>query len=323
MIPKVIVDTDVGLDDAMALFMLIKAHKEGHIDLVAITTVHGNTTVDNVCKNTVRTLEATGVTGIPVFKGAHSSLVEPFIHKEPFHGWDGFGDVVFETVSDVSILEEEHAVNGLIRLVNTHPGEISIVAVGPLTNLALAMRMDPMFASKMKSLYIMGGNTEGVGNITIAAEFNFHCDPEAAFIVLKNTVVPTVIVAWELCYKHCEISWEWRKKKLGGLNTPQSQLLNRIESQYMEKETFPTWLICDQIAAAAYIDPGVITRSSEHFATVELTGRFTRGMMVVDHGKITKEKPNVTIVERVDVELIKDMLLWGADDSNSTYKVPV
>jgi len=86
-------------------------------------------------------------------------------------------------------------------------GEISIVAVGPLTNLALAMRMDPMFASKMKSLYVMGGNTEGVGNITIAAEFNFHCDPEAAFIVLKNTVVPTVIVAWELCYKHCEISW--------------------------------------------------------------------------------------------------------------------
>ena len=124
-----------------------------------------------------------------------------------FHGIDGFGDAAHEEEADLSSLQTEHAVNALVRLVKENPGQITLVALGPLTNVAMAMRMDAEFASNLKAMYIMGGNTEGVGNITVSAEFNFHSDPEAAFIVLSNVRCPTYIAPWELCLLKTSLEW--------------------------------------------------------------------------------------------------------------------
>ena len=121
-------------------------------------------------------------------------------NADPFHGHDGFGDTNHDDEPNLKCVQEsEHAVNALVRIVKSNPGEITLVALGPLTNVAMAMRLDSQFASNLKDLYIMGGNTEGKGNITVSAEFNFHSDPEAAFIVLENTRCPTFIASWELC----------------------------------------------------------------------------------------------------------------------------
>jgi inosine-uridine nucleoside N-ribohydrolase len=136
---------------------------------------------------------------IPIYKGCHSTLVEPVYNADPFHGHDGFGDTNHDEEPDLKHVQDEHAVNTLVRIVKSNPGQITLVALGPLTNVAMAMRLDSQFASNLKDLYIMGGNTEGKGNITVSAEFNFHSDPEAAFIVLENTRCPTFIASWELC----------------------------------------------------------------------------------------------------------------------------
>jgi len=121
-------------------------------------------------------------------------------NADPYHGHDGFGDTNHDDEPDLKCVQEsEHAVNALVRIVKSHPGEITLVALGPLTNVAMAMRLDSQFASNLKEIYIMGGNTEGKGNITVSAEFNFHSDPEAAYIVLENTRCPTFVASWELC----------------------------------------------------------------------------------------------------------------------------
>ncbi|XP_057373441.1 nucleoside hydrolase-like [Daphnia carinata] len=323
MAKKMIVDCDAGMDDASALFLATKAHKVGVLELVAITTTHGNTTLNNVVRNVARTLTTANLNQIPIYRGAHTSLVEPVVMDDPFHGSDGFGDSNHDEEPDLRNVQKEHAVNALVRLVKENPNEMTVVALGPLTNLALAMRLDDQFASNLKELYIMGGNVEGIGNITVSAEFNFHCDPEAAYIVLQNTKCPTYIASWELCLHRAKLDWDWRINTYGGVDSPQCRLMNKIEAQIIARKYFDTYIVCDQLAVAAAIDPRYVTQQSLHYATVELSGNYTRGQMVVDYGKkIVGKTPNVYLIDRVDIELFKKMMLWSLDDPSVDYTPP-
>ena len=107
--------------------------------------------------------------------------------------------------------------------------QVSLVALGPLTNVAIALLADPGLGARLQSLYIMGGNMEGVGNVTTAAEFNFHADPEAAAAVLRLARCPTTIATWELSYKYNFIPLSWRREVLGSIDTPQAKMINRLE----------------------------------------------------------------------------------------------
>ncbi len=107
--------------------------------------------------------------------------------------------------SDLTIISNEGAVDAIIRLAKTYPGEVTMVCLAPLTNLGLALKSDPSVASQLKEVVIMGGNMEGVGNASIAAEFNFHSDPEAAYVVLDVIKCPVILVSWELCMKYTRI----------------------------------------------------------------------------------------------------------------------
>ena len=130
-------------------------------------------------------LDAMGCPDIPVYRGATEALVVPDESNENYHGVDGFNDVEFDDEPDVRRVKNEMAASAISRLVKQFPGEVDLIAVGPLTNVAIAMSADPDLADNLHQLFIMGGNIEGIGNVTSSAEFNFHADPEAAFTVLR------------------------------------------------------------------------------------------------------------------------------------------
>lgn len=123
----------------------------------------------------------------------------------PFHGYNGLNDVEFDTEPETGLLRKEHACEALKKLITAHQDQVTLVALGPLTNLAMAFKLDENLSRQLKELVIMGGNTESIGNVEKCAEFNFHWDPEAAFVVLDLVQCPTFVVGWEACFKYSPI----------------------------------------------------------------------------------------------------------------------
>ncbi|XP_077981831.1 uncharacterized protein LOC144436845 [Glandiceps talaboti] len=199
---KLVIDCDAGIDDAQAIMMAVS---RPNVEILAITCVKGNVAVRQVCRNVLKVLDACDqLQKIPVYQGAESPLISrDDLKPTDFHGKDGLGNVPFIETPGDQYVSDGHAVNKLIELVKLHPGELTIVALGPLTNLALAQRLYPDFSKRVKMISVMGGNIEGVGNIAISAEFNFFMDVEAAHIILNDFQCPLYISSWELCLKSC------------------------------------------------------------------------------------------------------------------------
>ncbi|XP_071858370.1 pyrimidine-specific ribonucleoside hydrolase RihA-like isoform X2 [Bombus fervidus] len=288
---KVIIDCDAGIDDALALIILIAAHKQKKIQIEAITCVNGNTTVDNVVKNVFRTLDVCKATDIPVYQGAYAPLlcIKNAV-QDHYHGIDGFGDV-YNTQIDTR----------------------------PLTNIALAIRMYPQFVGHVKEFYIMGGNATAQGNITPQAEFNFYMDPESVHIVFNNNKNPLRLLPWETCLKSC-ISHEWRRDILGKMDKPCIQLMNDIEYAYQKtrKRQFSNYITCDAILAAILLKPEIAQNVVPYHADIELNGTRTRGQVVLDH--LLSNEPNVLLIQNFDSESFKKLLIFSVDnlDYNTT-----
>ncbi|XP_054014099.1 pyrimidine-specific ribonucleoside hydrolase RihA-like [Hylaeus anthracinus] len=308
---SIIIDCDAGIDDALALIILIAAHKQKEIEIKAITCVNGNTTVENVVKNVFKTLDVCEVTDIPVFQGAYAPLLctqhTEQAAEEQYHGGDGFGDV-YTTKMDTSSLQTEHAVCAMNRIVSQYPDRITVVCMGPLTNIALAIKMYPHFVENVKEFYIMGGNITAQGNITPQAEFNFYMDPESVHIVLNCNKKPLWLLPWETCLKSY-ISHEWRQKVFGQIEKPCIQLMNDIEDgcSKTRKKHFPTYIVCDAILAGILLRPKIAQDVVEYHADIELSGNRTRGQVVLDH--LLSNKPNVFLIQRFDSEMFKDLLI--------------
>ncbi|XP_015513563.2 inosine-uridine preferring nucleoside hydrolase [Neodiprion lecontei] len=313
----VIVDCDAGIDDALALILLAGAHKLNKIQLLAVTCVNGNTTVENVVNNVFRILQTCGLADIPVYQGAHSPLLSTenarISATEQFHGPDGFGNM-FKDKLDISKLQKEHAVHALYRMVCKNPGEVSIACIGPLTNIALAIRLYPDFISKVKAFYVMGGNYTAQGNITAQAEFNFYSDPESVHIFLANSIKPYVLLPWETCIKRA-MDPKWQDHVFGKINTPEVQLMSTLYQFYLNsnKES-AIYTPCDAILAAIVLRPDMATKLIEHHADIELTGRRTRGQVVIDH--LASNKPNTNIVTECNLEIFKELLILALDPEN-------
>lgn len=209
----VLIDTDGGFYDAWALALALKfskldgTHKK--FKIVGITTVNGCTTVDNAIQNVGRVLHAVGVGEqahvIPVFKGMESPLLvsKDKTPRPAFFGKDGFGDTLPPLPSEKKLkVVSEHAVNAIIKFSEKYKSKLTILALGPLTNLAMAVKLQPAIKNYVKEIFIMGGNFEGMGNVTVCGEFNFYADPEAAHIVLENFAsCPLYLLPWETCMR--------------------------------------------------------------------------------------------------------------------------
>jgi len=169
---RIIIDTDTGVDDAQAI-LLAFGHKGTKVE--AITSVSGNVDVEKTTANVLKVLDIAGQE-VPVYPGCALPLVNPPMHASFVHGVDGLGDCGIPASKRKP--EGKHAVHALIDMANDHPGELSIVAIGPLTNIAVATMLDPELPGKFKELTIMGGAVSGKGNTHINAEFNIFLTPK-------------------------------------------------------------------------------------------------------------------------------------------------
>ncbi|CAH9071698.1 unnamed protein product [Cuscuta epithymum] len=179
---KIIIDTDPGIDDAMAILM---AFQTSHLEILGLTTVFGNVNTQDATRNALLLCEIAGCPGVPVAEGSHEPLKtgEPRI-ADFVHGLDGLGNINLPPPKSKKI--EKFAPEFLVDKVSEYPGEVSILALGPLTNLALAVKRDSSFASKVKRVVILGGAFFALGNVNPAAEANIYGDPEAADIVFTS-----------------------------------------------------------------------------------------------------------------------------------------
>lgn len=312
---KLLADVDCGTDDAQALMLALAAP---NVELLGVTCVHGNTNVENVCKNTLRVLQACNKLEIPVFRGADKPILGNTIDAGHFHGMDGLGDAPDPNAPSLDLVQKESAVSAIIRIANENPGEVYLVATAPLTNLALAVRMDPTLPSKLKGVYIMGGNTESRGNTTVCAEFNFAADPEAAYIVLKDYNCPTYLACWEFTCRS-KLSWEFCDTWLAQ-DSNKARFMSRIFRHSMEaarSERFVKefvsglgFISCDSYAMAAAIDDAFILEKDEESVSVELGGTHTRGMMVVDNAGLMKgPSKKAFILKKVDLKRFEEMMM--------------
>ncbi|XP_070786718.1 inosine-uridine preferring nucleoside hydrolase-like [Enoplosus armatus] len=311
---KLILDVDTGVDDAQAIMVALAAPD---VEILGITCCHGNTPLENVLKNTLRVLKVCNRLDIPVYRGCSKPLLARKQHAGDYHGKDGLGDVPDPDAPGLDLLQKKKAVQAMIKMVKENPGEVTIVATAPLTNLAVAVQLDPSLPKKLKALYIMGGNIESRGNTTVCGEFNFVADPEAAYVVLDRYTCPTYIATWEFSCRN-SLPWSFCDDWLAQ-NTEKAAFMKKIACLSMTKarsEDYQKEITagkgfnsCDTYAMAAAIDDTFITESEEVAVTVELEGTYTRGMMVLDYMELLNKKHKASIMKKVDLEKFKQMFV--------------
>ena len=301
---RLIVDTDTAGDD---VFSLLIALLDPRVNLEAITVCCGNVRFEQEVENALYTVEAAGRAGeIPVYAGCQKPLIAEWVGAEYVHGDDGMGDSFFPGAAQRP--EPEHAVDELVRRINESPGELTILAQAPLTNLAAAVVRDPSIAGKVAHLYVMGG---GVGNITPAAEYNFHVDPEAAKIVL-GAGFPLTLFTWTLTRTHGVFD-DHKLARIAALGTPLSGFfgqVNRKAHEFDEKvnhlggSTHP-----DSMACAAIVDPSLILAVEDAVVDVETSGELTRGWSLIDTLGRTGREPNARVVTDYDTGRFFELML--------------
>lgn len=293
---RLIIDTDPGVDDAHAILLAL-AHPDVQVE--AITTVNGNVNLDLTTANALKILDAAGK-DIPVYRGCDRPLISHPVYAAYVHGVDGLGDCGIPT-SKKSV-QSEHAVHALVRLANESPGEFTLAAIGPLTNLAVALSIDPDLPRKFKQLVIMGGAIYGKGNTdTITAEFNIHADPEAAHMVFSAWPMLTLL-SWETTVAH--VFTRATLERFFNLGTPRAKFFhdtNQIIMNFVKERLGEDILFApDGLALAAAVEPGIVTKSERKHVSIELHGSQTRGQTVVDWYGRTQKPPNTEIILEVD-----------------------
>lgn len=272
-----IVDTDTASDDAVALILALRAPE---VEVKAITIVAGNVAVAQGSCNARYTVELCGA-DVPVYEGAARPLEREPRTASFFHGQDGLGDRGYP--APVRPPAAAHATTALVEGIRAHPGLV-LVTLGPLTNLALALREAPDIATKVGRCVVMGGAACTVGNVTPAAEYNIWCDPEAARLCFRSAL-PIEMVGWELCRGPANLTGD-EIACCRALGTPLADFAIDCNATALEANRTlfhePGIGLPDPVAMAIALDPGLVTRQSRHAVDVECEGALTRGMTVVD-----------------------------------------
>lgn len=307
---KMILDCDPGTDDAVAI-MLAALHPD--IELLACTTVDGNVAVGHCTDNSLRTLDFIGFPHIPVYEGAHrpivrkeSPLPRSALGKEKIQGNE------LPLPPAVSRKQETGAIEFLIETYRNATEEIVLVPVGPLTNVATAMVLDPDFVKRVPEIVIMGG-AHASGNTTPSAEFNIWADPEAAAMVLSGGFEKITLVPLDATHEALVTSAQCAA--LAALGTPAGIAAARLIGQRIEgyDETQPMAVpgsapVHDAVCVNFLIDPAVITTERVHVA-VETRGELTLGRTVMDVKRRGKQAPNCDVAFHADAALFNRTLI--------------
>ena len=274
---SIILDCDPGHDDAMAILLALG---NPNIDLIGVTTVGGNQSLEKVTYNARATLEMAHATNIPVHAGCDRPMIRPLEVAASIHGETGLDGVTLP--KPTRPLDEGHAVNWIINtIMNSEPGTITLVPTGPLTNIAMAVRMEPRIVSRVKEVVLMGGGYH-VGNWSAVAEFNIKTDPEAAHVVF-NEDWPITMVGLDLT--HQALCTPQVQAKIDAIGTPLSAfasgLMDFFRKAYQNNQDFIDPPVHDPCTVAYLIDHSVVqTRRCP--LDVEIKGDLTLGMTVAD-----------------------------------------
>lgn len=300
-----IIDSDTASDDTIAIFLASK-----FFNLLGITIVSGNVKFENQIKNALFTAEYFNL-NVPVFIGANRPIMGKWRTVEEVHGGNGIGDW---NIAEPSIKpSKEHAVDAIIRLSKEYSGKLEILAVSPLTNLALAYLKDPNIARRIKKVWIMGGAFTR-GNTTPIAEYNFWVDPEAANIVL-NAGFDITIVPWEVTEEAAEINdtiWE----SISSIKNKASTFfinVNKTLREYSKKYEGHGSIHTDSLTVSIAYDNSLILDQKEFNVIVE-TCSAARGAMLVDWYNLNENK-NVKIVLKADKSKFINYLISNLEQS--------
>ena len=300
---KIILDCDPGHDDAIAI--LLAAHHPA-IDLLAITTVAGNQSIEKTTLNALKVCSLAHIRNVPVAMGMERPLVRPAKHAANIHGESGL-DGPHIPEPDIE-LAPQHAVDLLIDLLLNSDGDITLVPTGPLTNIAVAIRREPAILPKIQAISLMGGAI-GLGNTTPAAEFNIHTDPEAAAIVFSCR---RPITMCPLEVTHQALATEDILGHLREANRPvatfAADLLDFFAGRYRDEFGFPAAPVHDPCAVAAVVDPSIL-RAHDMHVEIETTGEWTSGRTVCDVFDRLGKAPNARVGYALEVDRFWDMVI--------------
>jgi len=268
---RVIIDTDPGVDDALALLLAMRSPE---LKIEAITPVAGNVPLELTLPNALRMVEIAGRTDIPVAPGAKTPLVRRLVTATYAHGENGLGGAVFPEPKTKPV--SAPAAELICQIVRKYPGEVTLIPIGPLTNIATALNSDPEVAGMVKGIVMMGGSLSG-GNITPAAEFNVYVDPEAARIVFQSGI-PITMVGLDVTRKTSLTDEHVRV--LEAAQNPASQAAAKIGRNAINHTRERGFLVGpnmhDSLAVATFINPAIV-KLQDYYVDVETTGELTAG----------------------------------------------
>jgi purine nucleosidase len=311
---RIILDTDPGVDDALAI-MYLAAQEDAEI--VAVGSVHGNVPAATGALNALRVLELVGLAP-PVTVGAARPLAQPLQTAEFVHGEDGLGGHAGPPPKGA--IAPGSAAEQIVRLAREHPGELTLLALGPLTNVALALLLEPDLPGLLRSVVVMGGAVTVPGNITPYADANFYHDPEAADLVLGSGFPDVILVGLDAT-EQARVGPEWTTA-LNAVKGPKaefaSKLLDHYGQFYSNMFGEHTCTLHDPLAAAIMMDQKLAAYKAMPLG-VELTGTHTRGQVVSDLRLISSDayistnagagRVPVKVAETVDVPVFLDQML--------------
>ena len=286
---RIIIDTDPGIDDALTFLFALAAPE---IKLEALTTTQGNVTLEKATRNALSVLELVHASHIPVVPGSLFPLVQPLRASADVHGVSGLGNANLPEPRSKPI--QQHAVDFLIDRVIAEPNEISIFPIGPLTNIAMAIRKEPKFVKAVKELVIMGGAIQDGGNMTPLAEFNIYVDPHAAHIVFHSGV-PITLIPLDVTQK-CLLKSEHIDRLLK-INSPISRFISDAVNVYIKASNdrgFEGSALHDPLTLAMIIAPELLTLK-EYYVDVDISGGISMGNTFADIYNVSKKAPNMKV----------------------------
>ncbi len=285
-----LIDTDTASDDAVAIMMALA---DPHVRVLGLTTVAGNVGLEQATRNALLTAEICNA-DVPVFAGADKPLIRAHDHAHWFHGHDGLGDRGFTPPKRKP--EREHAVDAIIRLAWEEPG-FTLVTLGPLTNIALALKREPELAGQIGRCVVMGGAPCCEGNVTPAAEYNIWVDPEAARAVFRSKL-KIEMVGWHVSRGDSVLN-DHEIAAIAALGTSKAKFA--IESNTTAREAYRTQTgeiglsLADPTAMAIALDRSIGLSWSRHRVAIETGSRLTRGMTVVDRLNVHHDENNAHV----------------------------
>jgi purine nucleosidase len=294
----ILIDTDTASDDAVALVMALRYPD---VQIEAITVVAGNVPVDQGVQNALYTLELCSQ-AVPVHRGLAAPLSRPLETAQYVHGQDGMGDIGLPLEGRTPASNE--AVSVLVETIHQYQDDLTLVTLGPLTNIAASLHQDPSIAQAVSECIVMGGTGRGRGNIAPVSEYNFWADPEAAKIVFESGL-PIKMVGWDISRTYAMFNPE-DQAALRAIGTPLAHFsvdIQKAVQQFALTTTkLPGFDLPDPIAMAIALDPRVATHSEHLYVAIETQSSLCRGQSVVDHVHVLRRQPNAEVVRQASRE---------------------